>query len=279
MKKIMVWAALLLLCAIICYPVLFLLTGSIMGRQELGQNLGPVLRNGEGVISFRLLPMTPTLRHYIELLLDSPEFFHMFWNSAKITAGALLGQLLIGVPAAWGFAKFRFPMKRALFTLYILLMMMPFQVTMLPSYLTLNRMQLVDTFGAVIWPAAFSTFPVFMMYRFFCGVPEALLEAARMDGAKEITVFIHIALPLGSSGIMAVLVLGFLEYWSIIEQPMTFFKSKILWPLSLYLPEISPEQAGLSFAASVVTLAPAVMVFISGKEYLERGIAAAAVKE
>lgn len=230
-------------------------------------------------MSWSLLPLTPTLRHYVQLLLDSPEFFHMFWNSAALTAGILAGQLLAGVPAAWGFARYAFPFKKLLFTLYILLMMMPFQVTMLSSYLVLSEMQLTDTLPAVILPGAFSTFPVFIMYRFFCGIPQAIMDAARIDGAGERDIFLHLGIPLGSSGIVSAVVLGFLESWNLIEQPLTFLKSKKLWPLSLYLPNISPERAGISFAASVVTLLPALMVFLCGQDYLEQGIVAAAVKE
>lgn len=279
MKKMIITISLTLFGALVCYPVLFLLTGSLMGGGELAQNLGAVLERSEDYISWRLLPQTPTLRHYVEVLLDKPEFFHMFWNSAKMTAGILLGHLLIGVPAAWGFAAYDFPFKKIWFNLYILLMVMPFQVTMLPGYLTLNRMHLTNTLWAVILPAVFSTFPVFIMYRFFCGVPLALIESARIDGAGEVMVFVHIALPLGSSGIISALVLGFLEYWNLIEQPLAFLKSKTLWPLSLYLPNISLKRAGISFAASVVTLLPALLVFMCGQDYLEQGIAAAAVKE
>ena len=143
----------------------------------------------------------------------------------------------------------------------------------------LSEMQLTDTLPAVILPGAFSTFPVFIMYRFFCGIPQALMDAARIDGAGERDIFLHLGIPLGSSGIVSAVVLGFLESWNLIEQPLTFLKSKKLWPLSLYLPNISPERAGISFAASVVTLLPALMVFLCGQDYLEQGIVAAAVKE
>ena len=78
---------------------------------------------------------------------------------------------------------------------------------------------------------------------------------------------------------LPIFVLGFLEYWNLIEQPMAFLKTKELWPLSLYLPNIELEQAGFAFAASVVALAPAVLVFLSGQDYLEQGIVSTAVKE
>lgn len=223
--------------------------------------------------------MYPTLRSYVEVLLDSPEFFVMFWNSVKITFGVLAGHFLIGTTAAWGFAKFRFPGKKILFTIYIALMMMPFQVMMLSNYLVLDRLHLLDTHGGIILPAIFSTFPVFIMYRFFEGIPESLLESARLDGAGEIKIFLKIGLPLGSPGIISAMVLGFLEYWNLIEQPMAFLKTKSLWPLSLLLPNISLNDAGMAFASSVIVLLPALLVFLAGQDYLEQGIIATALKE
>lgn len=262
-----------------CYPVLFLLTGSFMGTDELTYSLRPVLVGTDGYVKWRLLPLFPTLRSYVELLIDSPEFFVMFWNSLKVTLGILIGQLLVGVPAAWGFAKFRFPLKRVLFTIYILLMMMPFQVLMFSDYLVLDRLRLLDTHAGIILPEVFSTFPVFIMYRFFESVPDAIIESAKIDGAGNLTIFLHLGLPLGSSGIISAMVLEALEYWNLIEQPMTFLKTKSLWPLSLFLPNIGLTQAGFAFATSVITLIPAALVFAAGQDYLEQGIVAAAVKE
>ena len=203
----------------------------------------------------------------------------LFWNSIKMVLLILAGQLLVSVPAAWAFAVYKFPFRKILFTLYIVLMLMPFQVTMLSSYLVLDRLHMLDTQGAVILPAIFSTFPVFLIYRGFRGVHPGLLEAGRMDGAGELRLFVMIGLPLGSSGILSAFVLGFLEYWNMIEQPLTFLKNKALWPLSLYLPEIGLNQAGFAFAASVVTLIPALFIFLLGQDYLEQGIAMSGLKE
>ena len=151
----------------------------------------------KGYASWKLFPEYPTLKHYVEVLLDSPEFFVMFWNSVKITVGALAGGLLVGMPAAWGFAKFDFPGKNILFTLYIALMMMPFQVMLLGNYLVLDKIGLLDSLLGIIFPAVFSTFPIFIMYRFFKGIPLAFLEAARLDGAGELKLFFYSCHPLG----------------------------------------------------------------------------------
>ena len=125
----------------------------LMGAGELKEDLSPVLSGGAGYIKWNFLPVYPTLRSWVCLLLDTPEVFVMFWNSVKMTAAILAGQFLVGVPAAWGFAKFRFPIKKVLFTIYIILMLMPFQVLMLSEYLVFDRLHLLNTPWSVILPA------------------------------------------------------------------------------------------------------------------------------
>lgn len=275
-----VWILLIVLALLAVYPVIFLSAGSLMGADELADCLGAVVSGAEGYASFPVLPKYPTLQHFVEVLLDSPEFFVMFWNSILITFGVLGGQFVAGTMAAWGFARYEFPCKRGIFLLYIVLMLLPFQVLMLSDYLLLDRLRLLDSLWAVILPGMFSTFPVFIMYRFFAEIPDSLIESARLDGAREWQLFWYLALPMGSSGIIAALVLGFLEYWSLIEQPLTFIKDKSKLPLSVFLPDLTMTgKAGFLFAVSVVTFLPAIIVFMGGRDYLEQGIMAGAVKE
>lgn len=260
-------------------PVVLVLSGSIMSRQELGIFLGPVLDGKDGYISWRLIPDYPTLEHYKKVLVLTPQFFVVFWNSVKMTVCILVGQLLVAVPSAWAFAVYRFRGSRILFRVYIVLMLMPFQVTMLSQYLVLDRLHMMDTQLAIILPAVFSTFPVFLCYRGFAAIPKALFDAGRIDGAGEFALFCKIGLPLSSGSVLSAMILGFLEYWNLIEQPLAFLKDKTLWPLSLYLPQIGAEKAGEAFAVSVVTLIPAVFAFLLGKDYLEQGIVASALKD
>lgn len=275
-----VWILLIVLALLAVYPVIFLSAGSLMGADELEDCLGAVVSGAEGYASFPVLPKYPTLQHFVEVLLDSPEFFVMFWNSILITFGVLGGQFVAGTMAAWGFARYEFPCKRGIFLLYIVIMLLPFQVLMLSDYLLLDRLRLLDSLWAIILPGMFSTFPVFIMYRFFAEIPDSLIESARLDGAREWQLFWYLALPMGSSGIIAALVLGFLEYWSLIEQPLTFIKDKSKLPLSVFLPDLTMTgKAGFLFAVSVVTFLPAIMVFMGGRDYLEQGIMAGAVKE
>ena len=279
MQKKIIALSLLLFAILEISPVVFLATGAFMDSREIIELIGPILSDQKSYASWRLLPRYPTMKNLVGLLFDSPEFFQMFWNTVKITGGILLGQMLLGMPAAWGLARYSFRGKRWIYLLYVVMMMMPFQVTMLSEYLVLDTFKMLDTSAAVILPGMFSTFPVFIMYRFFGGIPESVLEAARMDGAGEWQVFVQMGIPLGISGIRSVLVLSFLECWCMIEQPMTFLKTKSLWPLSMFLPQLDADNIGMSLCASLLALLPAVFVFLAGQDDLEQGIASWAGKE
>ena len=150
MKKAIVITILVLFGALTAAPLVFLVCGSLMGSGELAEYLEPVLESTKGYARWRLFPLYPTLRN------------QMFWNTMKITVGILSGQLVFGLPSAWGLARYPIPGKRFFYFLYILLMMLPFQVTMLSQYLVLNRLHLMDTTWAVIVPGVFSYVPLFL---------------------------------------------------------------------------------------------------------------------
>ncbi|MCB5882493.1 carbohydrate ABC transporter permease [Lachnospiraceae bacterium EP-SM-12S-S03] len=261
------------------FPLFLMFTNSFLGVQEIKEAYGAVLGEDIGNVAIRLVPQYMTLRSYVELLLDSPDFFVMFWNSCRQVFPILAGQILIGMPAAWAFARFRFRGRRILFFLYMLLMIMPFQVTMVSNYIVLSKLSLMDTHLALIVPGIFSTFPVFIMEKFFKAIPEAVLDAAKVDGAGALQIFMKIGLPLGIPGIMSSSILCFLEYWNAIEAPMTFLKTKSKLPLSLYLPDITTEQLSVSFTTSVVMMIPAILIFALGRDYLQQGIEASGLKE
>lgn len=264
---------------LVCFPIVILVTGSVMDTYEITEYLQPVLMDGEGFIGWKLIPAYPTFANYGKLLFQSPQFFVLFWNSVKLVVCILAGQLLVGVPAAWAFAVYEKKGSRVLFGLYVVLMLLPFQVTMLSGYLVLKELSLLNTHGAVILPAVFSTFPIFITYGAFRRIPLQLLEAARIDGAGEGEIFWRIGMPLGKSGFLSAMVLGFLEYWNMLEQPMAYLEDQSLWPLSLYLPELSFDWAGFAFCASIMMLVPAVFVFMLGQDYLEQGIIYSGLKE
>lgn len=278
-KKTAAAAVLVLAVLVLAFPVLLLLSGSFLGKEELMESYGSVLYGTQGTLTLKLIPLYPTLSAYVRLLLDSPDFFVMFWNSCVQVFAILAGQLLTGLPAAWAFARFSFPGRKILFSLYMLLMILPFQVTMVSSYTVLSAFGLLDSHLSIILPGIFAAFPVFLLTKFFEGIPESLLEAAKADGAGEMKAFFYIGLPMGVPGIFSCVILNFLEYWNAIEAPMTFLKTKTRFPVSLYLSSITADNAGISFAASMVIMAPCVLLFVWGQSYLEKGIAASGLKE
>ncbi len=264
--------------AIICLPVLLLVSGSLADSLEWRQRAGGYLQDTREYIAWRWIPAYPTLEHYKRLLFFSPAFFRLFWNSLGMTGSILLGQLAVAVPAAWAFAVYRFRGRNVLFSLYVILMLLPFQVTMLSKYLVLRDAGLINTWWAVVLPAIFSTFPVFLIYRSFAGIPAELLEAARVDGAGEWQSFIRVGLPAAQGGILAAMILSFLESWNMMEEPLTFMQDKSQWPLSLYLPEIAMDQAGYACGASVITLTVSLFVFAIFHDALEQGIITSGLK-
>lgn len=278
-KKAIIFLILIVFAGILCAPVFLVVEGSIMSNLELNQHLKPALNQVDEFISWKWIPDYPTIKHYVNLLFYMPEFHVVYQNSMKLIVCILAGQFFAAVPAAWAFAVYRFRFRKILFFIYVVLMLIPFQVTMLSGYLVLDFLHLMNTHWAIILPAVFSTFPVFLIYRSFASISDEMISAARIDGAGEFQIFMKIGLPLGSTGILSAVVLGFLEYWNLIEQPLSYLKNEQLWPLSLYLPNIGMEEAGYAFAASVLVLIPSLLVFALGQEYLEAGIIASAMKE
>ena len=278
-RTVILYILFALLSLAILYPVVLVILLSVQDSDELARTISPLLQFTGEYADVHYLPQYPTLGHFTDLLIFTPEFYTVFWNSLLMVGIILLFQLVVAVPSAWAFARFRFKGKKLLFNLYVIFMLMPFQVTMLSQYIVLDRFQLMDTRWAVILPAIFSTFAVFLIYRGFADIPNDVADSARIDGANEWQVLRYIGLPLGKHGILSCLVLSFLDYWNMVEQPLAFIKDKGKFPLSLYLPMMDLSNAKIMLAASVVTLVPAVFVYIIGQDYLEQGIISSALKE
>ena len=236
-----------LLAFTVLWPLWFTVDGALMALDELTAALGPALLDTAdgGYAVWTILPSWPTLQPLAELLLDTPQFFSVFWNTCLLAFAQIAGQLVVAAPASWAFAKLRFAGRRFLLLGYIALMVLPFQVLMVPNYLIATRLGIYDTPLSVILPGVFSAFPVFIMTRSFQDVPNELLEAAKLDGATAWQIFWKIGVPLGYAGIFAALVLNFIEGWNAVEQPLLFLKSQSNWPLSMYMNDIVTDNLGM----------------------------------
>ena len=277
LKRIACLLALTLLALFTWWVLWFMWMGALTPEDELLATIGPALQSeSREPAVWCLLPSWPTLQPLVQLLLDTPTFFAMFWNACKLAFPQVAGQLVVAAPAAWAFSKLEFPGRRVLYGAYLVLMVLPFQITMVPNYLVLDRLGLMDTPWAVILPGVFSAFPVFIIKKGFDAVPQSLLEAAALDGAGPLRCFVSVGLPLGLPAVLSAATLGFIEAWNAIEQPMMFLKDKANWPLSLYLSNITAGDLGLAMVASLMMLAPPLLLFLTGRKYLEQGIGLAA---
>ena len=236
--------------------------------------LGSFLPKGMPLTLGRELFQSATLDQYEELLLRSPQYLMWFWNSVKIAVLTLLIAIPLSLMAAYGFSQFTFPGRDALFFLYIIVMLMPFQATLVPQYITLNSLNLLDTLQAVILPNGFSAFGAFLMTQFMRGIDREILDAAQVDGVSDVGSFFYIVVPMSRTAISALSVLLFIESWSMIEQPMIFLTDQAKLPLSLYLGNLSSSL----LAGGVVFFVLPLLVYLLSYDDLVEGIGHSGIK-
>lgn len=211
------------------FPAIVLFLRSFMSPQELLEE-------------FHLIPQRFTLQNYDKLLLTTPEYYGHFWKSLLYAASTIVFGLPVSLLAGFAFARRKFCGKHTLFIVYVVIMLMPFQATLVPQYLMLNRMQLLDTIYAIILPNIFATFGTILMAQYMEGIDESLYEAGKLDGLGEYSIFFRLILPICRPIILSYLVLTFIDVWAMIEQPMIFLKNSNLYPLALELKNLEMSQ-------------------------------------
>ncbi|MBW7458567.1 carbohydrate ABC transporter permease [Paenibacillus sepulcri] len=266
-------------------PILLTFTNSLMTEQEIGRNydlIGKMLDAAAGgkdlFVNLKILPDWLSFEQYSQVLIQNPKFMKMFWNSAGMVVPIIAGQTVIASLAAYAFAKLRFKGRDKLFLVYLMTMLMPFQVTLVPNYMVVEKLGLLNTTAAIILPGIFSAFGVFMLRQFMTHIPYSYMEAAKMDGAGHLTIFIRIILPLVQPGLAALTVLLFVDYWNMVEQPIIFLQDLDKQPLSLYLAQINQNARGVGFAASVLYMTPMVLLFLYAESYFIQGVQLSGVK-
>jgi multiple sugar transport system permease protein len=160
-----------------------------------------------------------------------------------------------------------------IFFFYVILMLMPYQVTLVPNYLVSDWLGLLNTRWAIIFPGAFAPFSVFLLPKFMRRIPASLIEAAKLDGAGEWQIFTRICLPQCRSALYSIAILVFIDYWNMVEQPIILLPDATKQPLSVYLSTINAGEVGLAFAVATIYMIPSLLLFLHGEEYLVEGIA------
>lgn len=221
----------------------------------------------------RLSPRMFSLSQYWKILIVDTSVLRMFAMSVFYTVMILLGQAVFVPMLAYALSRFRFKGRNVIFMVILLLMLLPYQVTMVPNVLTLRRMGLMNTVWAVILPLWFAPFYVFLLRQFMASLPNELFEAAQVDGAGTIRCYFHVALPVCRPAIGAALALSFADCWNLVEQPMTYLSQRTeLQPLSVMFNQLVSESTGVEFAGAVIYMLPALFVYLYFLEDILSGI-------
>lgn len=270
---------------ILISPIVITFTNSLMTELEVQINYGligqmnEVIPGREGSFAnLKLIPDKVSFAQYGKVFIDNPKYLTMFWNSVFMVVPIIVGQTFVAALAAYAFSKLRFRGRDSMFLVYVMTMLMPFQVTLVPNYIMVDKLGMLNSTGAIIVPGIFAAFGVFMLRQFMLDIPYAYIEAAKIDGAGHLRIFITMIIPMIKPGLAALVILLFVDYWNMVEQPLIFLDDPFKQPLSVFLSRINDSDRGIAFAASMLYMAPMVMLFLYAESYFIEGIQLSGVK-
>lgn len=284
-KKLFSRTVIFIICAIFALafllPTVLTITNSFMAQSEIMSNYGVVFKEnkekGKSYISekvnLKFIPDKVSFSQYATVLFKSPDYLFKFWNSVIMVVPIVFFQVSIASIAAYGFTRWRGKVRAVIFFSYVILMLMPYQVTLVPNYLVADWFKILNTRWAVILPGAFAPFSVFLLTKFMRRIPGALIEAAQLDGANDWQIFTKICLPQCRAALYSIIILVFVDYWNMVEQPLIMLPDVEKQPLSVYLATINAGEVGLAFAIATIYMIPTLLLFLHGEEYLVEGIA------
>jgi multiple sugar transport system permease protein len=254
--------------AVSLFPLLWMLSVSFMAPGEAGTFPPP------------LLPRHATLGNYRELFAQGGMARYLV-NSVVLTAAVTLVSLTVNVAAGYAFAKLRFAARDRIFRLLLGALVIPAQVAMVPLFLLLKHLGLVNTYGGIVVPAAASIFGIFLVRQYALSLPDDMLEAARIDGASEFRIFRSVFVPVLKPIIVTLAVFTLLGTWNDFMWPLIVLSDQELYTLPVALASLSREHVQdheLMMAGSVVTTLPVLVVFLVLQRYYIQGLMAGSVK-
>lgn len=227
------------------------------------------------------IPENPTLDNMKAIFSEDYNFMLYYWNSFKISATVTAIQLFTCSFAAYAFSKIHFPGRDRIFLCYLATLMVPFQVTMIPLFIIMKKLNLIDTHMSLILMHAFSAYGVFLLRQFYLGIPDELCEAAKLDGCGHFTIYSRIMLPNMKPAMATLGIFTFLGQWNDFLAPLIFLKSKKLLTVPLGLKIFVSEynvEFGKMMAGTTVALIPVIIILFIGQKYFVEGIAMTGVK-
>ena len=270
MANIFVASLVVILGIIMFIPFLFMFSSSMRTPAE-AYKLPPAI-----------LPERFMLDNYISLFLSDIPFVKMFINSLIVTGSVILGRLFLGCMAAYAVAKIKFKGANVVFIAFLLSMMLPIQATIIPTYIVMSKLHLVNTLFALIVPGFFDAFSIFLLRQSIATIPNAIIESAKIDGAGHFRILWQIIVPMVKSSLATLVILSFNGVWNDYFAPYIYISDwdKMTVPLGIaalkgYMGNGNPSviMAGVSIA-----ILPIMIVFLFGQRWIVEGLTASAVK-
>jgi len=262
--------------------------GRLIDEKPLPRDINLAVSDGSVIkVGAKLATIPPQWRNYVDAWFPQalkPESFTRFLtNTIIITVLGILGVILSSSFVAYGFARFSFPGKNVMFLIMISTMMIPAQVTMIPTFVLFKYMGWIDTFYPLIVPAFFGggAFNIFLMRQFFLTIPIELDEAARIDGCNYFQIFWIILLPLVKPALVTIAIFGFVYNWNDFMNPLIYLNSASNYTLALGLQTFTTMYGSyyhLMMAASTIVLLPILIMFFFGQRYFIEGVATSGLK-
>ena len=281
-----VFAFILIAALLFLMPTVLTLANSFMTSNEINANYGAMLSNMtedkktfiSTNVNLKFIPDKVTFDQYKAVLIQNSDYLMKFWNSVWLTVPITVFQMAVAILTSYGFSRYPNKFKGIIFFAYIILMIMPYQVTLVPNYLVAEKFGMLNTRLSIILPAVFSPFSIFLLTKVMRRIPISYVEAAKLDGAGEFKILTKIYIPLCKGAIFSIAMLVFIDYWNMVEQPLVLMKESTLHPLSVFLSQINEKDIGLAFAVGVVYMIPTVLMFLYGEDYLVEGITSGGIK-
>lgn len=264
-ENLWAYVVLAVLAVVVLFPLLFTFSQSLMTNQEVNRWPPPII------------PPSPTLDNY-NLVFTQPDLKLSIWlrNSIFAASAYTLAVMVICAPAAYAFARLKFPGNNLLFGLLLVTVMIPSQVTLIPNFLLMRDLKFLDTFNALIWPGAANVFAVFLLRQFFMQIPQELEEAAILDGAGYFARFWHVVLPLSTNALTALGILVFLGHYNDLLWPFIVTSNIDMRTLPVGLQVLNSSYAGqyrpMVLAGAVFATVPIIIVYIIFQRRIIKGV-------
>lgn len=247
--------AVILLAAAALFPVAFMCVNAFAAESAM-ENAGGFLPSGWGLSGF------------YEVFVRRPDYLVKFWNSLLLSGAIVAGQCVLSALAGYGFSKFVFPFREAVYFAVIVLMLMPYQVTLVSNFLITDALHLNNTYWAILLPGIFSPFGVFLMRQGFDAMEEGIRENAMLEGCSQLRVLTQIAVPVCRGWMTALILLGFVDAWNMVEQPLVFLQETFRYPISVFLAQMDESRMDVLCTCGILVLLPVLLLFLFSEEDL-----------